>query len=670
MQTTGTARAIYDYEARASDELSFKRHDIIEVLGKDEEDDGWYIGVVNGRKGLFPNNYVQFQEKSAAKPAAATSGPVPSACAAAQASGATVAAAAAPVSSVKASSPAAPAVPEYVRTTTFEKSYTLAETLGRGRFSQVRRCTQVQGGRSCAVKIMDLNDPELGASPQDAEREVIAEVEVLRIVQHPGVVQLYETFKNGSLYQLVLEDLSGGDLFDRIEQTGPYKEEDAAPLIRQIATAVAFLHERGIAHRDLKPDNIVFETRASDAPLKLIDFGYAGHCTAKQPLRGLCGTPDYAAPEILTWYTTEKGVKPQGTPYSCSVDLWSTGVVLYIILCGFPPFYGDDDEAMFDLIRAGTYSLPDAIDGYKTTWGTVSDAAKATVRSLLTVDPEHRATAPQLLTGEWLASMDTPRGGWIGKMRERSTSGWRAGAKPGADGKEAPRLDRGHIDRGEPIVPTVAVNTDAKMVFGDESYEGKLKYSIQQGGLVSQFSRWIVDRIVKREMRILMLGLDNSGKTSILYRLKLGQPKRTVPTIGFNVETLEYKNIAFTVWDVGGQEKLRALWRHYFAGTQALIFVVDSSDRLRLQEAAEELHRLIKEGELHDALLLIFANKQDLPGACNAAEISEEMHLYPPYISKSCYIQSCCATSGEGLHEGLDWLSSNMPDTDPLGDKK
>ena len=131
-----------------------------------------------------------------------------------------------------------------------------------------------------------------------------------------------------------------------------------------------------------------------------------------------------------------------------------------------------------------------------------------------------------------------------------------------------------------------------------------------------------------------------------------------MPTIGFNVETLEYKNIAFTVWDVGGQEKLRALWRHYFAATQALIFVVDSSDRARLQEAAEELHRLIHEEELKDALLLVFANKQDLPGACNAAEISEQMRLYPPHISKSCYIQSCCATTGDGLYEGLDWLSS------------
>ena len=213
------------------------------------------------------------------------------------------------------------------------------------------------------------------------------------------------------------------------------------------------------------------------------------------------------------------------------------------------------------------------------------------VRSLLTVQASQRVTAPAVVNGEWLASIASPRG-WIGKMRERSTSGWRSGAKPDGKGNmvEGDRLDRGQIDRGDPSLPSAAVNTDAKMVFGDENYEGKLKYSLQQGGLVSQFSRWIVDRIVKREMRILMLGLDNSGKTSILYRLKLGQPKRTVPTIGFNVETLEYKNIAFTVWDVGGQEKLRALWRHYFASTQALIFVVDSSDRARLQVSSPCSH--------------------------------------------------------------------------------
>ena len=490
-----TARAIYDYEARASDELSFKRHDVITVISRDDEDEGWYNGTLNGKAGLFPNNYVQFQEAAKAEPVeleARVKPPAPPA------------------------EPAAPAVPEYVKQDVFEKAYSLAETLGRGRFSQVRRCTQVPGGRSCAVKIMDLDDPELGASPADAEREVIAEIAVLRQVQHPGVVLLYETYRNHQNYYLVLEDLGGGDLFDRIEQNGPFKEEDAGPLLRQVLSAVHFLHDKGIVHRDIKPDNLVFDSKAADASIKLIDFGYAGHCKPELPLRGLCGTPDYAAPEILTWYATEKNRKPQGTPYGQPVDLWSIGVVLYILLCGFPPFYGDDDEQMFELIRSGSYSFPDSIDGYKTTWGNVTDPAKALVRSLLTVQPAHRASASAVLNGEWLASVCTPRGGWVGKMRERSNSGWRAGAKPDGQGGsvEGPRLDRGQIDRGDPAKPSAAVNTDAKMVFGDENYEGKLKYSLEQRGLVSQFSRWIVDRIVKREMRILMLGLDNSGNGS------------------------------------------------------------------------------------------------------------------------------------------------------------
>ena len=490
---------------------------------------------------------------------------------------------------------------ELVRTTAFDDAYTLAETLGRGRFSQVRRCTPVGGGPSRATKIMDLDDPELGASPADAEREVLAEVDVLRRVDHPGVVQLVEAYKNRSRYFLVLEDLSGGDLFDRIEQNGPFGEEDAAPVVRQVAGAVGYLHGQGIVHRDIKPDNLVFDAKGKAGSIKLIDFGYAGFCADGAQLRGLCGTPDYAAPEILTWYQGDAGKgKAKGQPYGRLVDMWSLGVVIYILLCGFPPFYGDDDEQMFALIRAGSYAFPDAIDGYRTTWPTVSEAAKALVRSLLTVAPDQRASADDVLRGEWLAACTPRSGGWVGKMRERSASGWRAGGGGGAAARRRRRYGAGHAAGGprpdrsrRDAAPADAakIKVDAKMVIGDDGYEGKLKYSVGQAGLVSQFSRWIVDRLVKREMRILMLGLDNSGKTSILYRLKLGQPKRTVPTIGFNVETLEYKSIAFTVWDVGGQEKLRALWRHYFQTTQAVIFVVDSSDRARLPRGGRRAPR-------------------------------------------------------------------------------
>ena len=135
----------------------------------------------------------------------------------------------------------------------------------------------------------------------------------------------------------------------------------------------------------------------------------------------------------------------------------------------------------------------------------------------------------------------------------------------------------------------------------------------------------------------------------------------TIPTIGFNVETVEYKNISFTVWDVGGQDKIRPLWRHYYQNTQGLIFVVDSNDSDRIDAARDETHRMLNEDELRDAVLLVFANKQDLPNAMSAAEMTDKLGLHglrPSY--RQWYIQACCATTGDGLYEGLDWLSATL----------
>ena len=133
---------------------------------------------------------------------------------------------------------------------------------------------------------------------------------------------------------------------------------------------------------------------------------------------------------------------------------------------------------------------------------------------------------------------------------------------------------------------------------------------------------WISKLFGKKEMRILMVGLDAAGKTSILYKLKLGEIVTTIPTIGFNVETVEYKNISFTVWDVGGQDKIRPLWRHYYQNTQAIIFVVDSNDRDRITEAREELMKMLNEDEMRNATLLVFANKHDLPQAMSISEVT------------------------------------------------
>lgn len=163
----------------------------------------------------------------------------------------------------------------------------------------------------------------------------------------------------------------------------------------------------------------------------------------------------------------------------------------------------------------------------------------------------------------------------------------------------------------------------------------------------------------KKPMRILMVGLDAAGKTTILYKLKLGEIVTTIPTIGFNVETVEYKNISFTVWDVGGQTKIRKLWRHYFSNTDGLIFVVDSNDRERIEEAATELEHMMQEEELRDAILLIFANKQDLPNSMSSAELTEKLKLNE-FRNRRWYIQATCATQGTGLYEGLDWLSNEL----------
>ncbi|XP_072315352.1 ADP-ribosylation factor 4-like [Eucyclogobius newberryi] len=175
------------------------------------------------------------------------------------------------------------------------------------------------------------------------------------------------------------------------------------------------------------------------------------------------------------------------------------------------------------------------------------------------------------------------------------------------------------------------------------------------GAILSQiFNKFIS----KTPVGILMVGLDGAGKTTILYKMKLNEVVHTTPTIGFNVETVEYRNINFTVWDVGGQTVIRPLWRHYFTSTQALIFVVDSNDPERIREAAMELQSLLQEDKLRGVALLIFANKQDLPRAMTTADITDAFDLSA--VSNPWLVQPSCAVSGAGLAEGLDWLSNHV----------
>lgn len=156
-----------------------------------------------------------------------------------------------------------------------------------------------------------------------------------------------------------------------------------------------------------------------------------------------------------------------------------------------------------------------------------------------------------------------------------------------------------------------------------------------------------------------MLGLDAAGKTTVLYKLKLGEHVTTIPTIGFNVETVEYKGFNMNIWDVGGQDRIRALWRHYFHNTHGLIFVVDSNDFGRIDEARDVLHKLLEEDELHNTILLVYANKQDLPNAVKPQELGNRLKLNT-ITNRPWQVQGCCATTGDGLYEGLDWLGEQI----------
>ncbi|BHF64197.1 hypothetical protein SprV_0200719600 [Sparganum proliferum] len=183
------------------------------------------------------------------------------------------------------------------------------------------------------------------------------------------------------------------------------------------------------------------------------------------------------------------------------------------------------------------------------------------------------------------------------------------------------------------------------------------------------FSR-IFDRFFdKKEVRILMVGFDAAGKTTILHKLKLGEVATTISTIGFNVKTVEYKNLKFNVWDIGKENLCRLLWRHYFKDAQGkrsrfydvpgLVFVVDSNDRERIDEVREELHGMLNGDELRDAALLVFANKQDLPNAMQASEMAQRLG-FSAHQGRQWHVQAACATSGAGLYEGLDWLSNTL----------
>jgi len=228
------------------------------------------------------------------------------------------------------------------------------------------------------IKKSKLNNEELAV--------VHDEVEIMHKVNHPNCVQLFEMFENSKKMYMVLELLTGGELFDRIVAKQSFSEKEAAEVIKHVTGAIAHIHKIGIVHRDLKPENLLYLNKDGDSPIKITDFGLAKFRPNNSvDMHTACGTPGYVAPEVL-----------KNENYTKAVDLWSLGVILYILLCGFPPFYHQKTSELYKLIKKGEFDFPAPY------WTDISDSAKDLVRRLLTVDPKTRITAEEVLQHPWV----------------------------------------------------------------------------------------------------------------------------------------------------------------------------------------------------------------------------------------------------------------------------
>lgn len=261
------------------------------------------------------------------------------------------------------------------------EKYELLDELGRGEFSVVRRARERATGDVWAVKCIEKDTMEAG--------RLETEIQILEDVDHPHVIKLKEFFESEETVYLVMEMVTGGELFDKITQIGCYSEATACQLVRNILDAVAYLHSRDIVHRDLKPTNLLLKSEDDDTNIKIADFGLSKIISEDRMMQTACGTPIYVAPEVLS-----------GDAYDKEVDMWSIGVITYILLCGFPPFFDDGSNMaeLFEQIMSGEYDYPEEY------WDDISDEAKDLIDNLLLVDPEERFTAEQALEHPWLSA--------------------------------------------------------------------------------------------------------------------------------------------------------------------------------------------------------------------------------------------------------------------------
>eukprot|EP00906_Rhabdomonas_costata_P026567 RCo037858 len=292
--------------------------------------------------------------------------------------------------------PSLPPVPDQA----FNALYSLQEQLGKGSYAVVHRCIKRDSSRAqFAVKVVDKTKAK-GSTLES----LTTETAIMKQIQHRHIVSLADVLNTSTTLYIVLELLRGGDLLMMVTKLTSYSESTAACLMGKMLNALNYLHNKGICHRDLKPDNLLLTRPITSlkidpqihkewlTDIKVADFGFATTCSDDNTLTKCCGTPYYIAPEILN-----HGVYKSGPPYGKQCDMWSAGVIAYVLLCGFPPFNGKDRSELFRRIVRGDVKFPP-----DTAWGRVSDEAKSFVRALLEVNPSKRLTAETAMQHPWV----------------------------------------------------------------------------------------------------------------------------------------------------------------------------------------------------------------------------------------------------------------------------
>ncbi|XP_078055566.1 calcium/calmodulin-dependent protein kinase type II subunit gamma-like isoform X5 [Mustelus asterias] len=270
--------------------------------------------------------------------------------------------------------------------TRFSDEYQLYEELGKGAFSVVRRCVKLSTGQEYAAKI--INTKKLSARDhQKLEREA----RICRLLKHPNIVRLHDSISEEGFHYLIFDLVTGGELFEDIVAREYYSEADASQCIHQILESVNHIHQHDIVHRDLKPENLLLASKCKSAAVKLADFGLAIEVQGdQQAWFGFAGTPGYLSPEVL-----------RKDPYGKPVDIWACGVILYILLVGYPPFWDEDQHKLYQQIKAGAYDFPSP------EWDTVTPEAKNLINQMLTINPAKRITATEALKHPWVCQRST-----------------------------------------------------------------------------------------------------------------------------------------------------------------------------------------------------------------------------------------------------------------------